>query len=221
MASPPYEAGMEVLYKNAASGAVEPALIAEVHLDDVEPYYSILLVNDGREKQTDDSRIVAARGADERCAGEEGGVGTERAEAEAGEVAEAGADGPTENLVCDLKAEKNDSVKAIDRTPYKSGMEVFYRNISHGTVEPARIAEVHLDDAEPYYSILLACGREKQTDDSRIMLSLDHEKETEGISLGNEKASEEASERDAMANGQGDSERGLTVWCDSLANCFR
>ena len=57
---------------------------------------------------------------------------------------------------------------------YKAGMDVFYKNSNLGTVQQARILDVHLDDElVPYYSIrLLDDGREKQTDDAHLRLSL-------------------------------------------------
>ena len=53
-----HKAGTEVLYKNKTEGVLQPALVVEVHLDDVQPYYTIRLKDDGREKQTDDSRLL-------------------------------------------------------------------------------------------------------------------------------------------------------------------
>jgi len=54
---------------------------------------------------------------------------------------------------------------------YKAGMRVYYKgqndNKSH-----AQILNVHLDDGlEPYYTIQLEDGREKQTDNAHIALS--------------------------------------------------
>lgn len=52
---------------------------------------------------------------------------------------------------------------------YEAGMAVDYTNAA-GTIR-AEILDVHLDDLmEPYYSIRLKDGREKQTDNSHIML---------------------------------------------------
>eukprot|EP00585_Thalassiosira_rotula_P017064 CAMPEP_0196190874 /NCGR_PEP_ID=MMETSP0911-20130528/47159_1 /TAXON_ID=49265 /ORGANISM="Thalassiosira rotula, Strain GSO102" /LENGTH=100 /DNA_ID=CAMNT_0041462815 /DNA_START=63 /DNA_END=362 /DNA_ORIENTATION=- len=67
--SPPYKSGMEILYKNTAHGTIEPARISEVHLDDIEPYYSIRLINDGgsREKQTDNAHIMLTLNGVECC----------------------------------------------------------------------------------------------------------------------------------------------------------
>jgi len=54
-------------------------------------------------------------------------------------------------------------------TLHKKGMNVFYK--SSGTTMSARILDVHMDDLlEPYYTIQFKDGREKQTDNSHIML---------------------------------------------------
>lgn len=53
-----HEKGSKVLYKSRGS-LLEEALIQAVHFDDVlEPYYTIRIVKDGREKQTDDAHII-------------------------------------------------------------------------------------------------------------------------------------------------------------------
>jgi hypothetical protein len=54
---------------------------------------------------------------------------------------------------------------------YKAGMDVYYK--SNGViVSSAHILDVHLDDLlEPYYSIRLEDGREKQTDNAHITLT--------------------------------------------------
>mmetsp|Transcript_50368 Transcript_50368/g.107272 ORF Transcript_50368/g.107272 Transcript_50368/m.107272 type:complete len:193 (+) Transcript_50368:115-693(+) len=153
MGGPTYKSGTEVLYKNTAHGTLERARISEVHLDDVEPYYSIRLLDEGREKQTDDSRLFALEDGAERRLAERGGTSTE------------GGGRP-------VQTEQNRGVQKFVPPLYKAGMNVFYKNIAYGTIDPARIVEVHLDDVEPYYSIRLAGdGREKQTDDSRIILA--------------------------------------------------
>ena len=52
-------------------------------------------------------------------------------------------------------------------------MNVFYKNTAYGTIQSARISEVHPDDAEPYYSIrLMDDSREKQTDNAHVRLIL-------------------------------------------------
>jgi len=63
---PLYKAGTNVLYKNTAQGALQPARIVKVHLDDIEPYYTIKIAGDnngGREKQTDNARLRLAAAA--------------------------------------------------------------------------------------------------------------------------------------------------------------
>ena len=47
------------------------------------------------------------------------------------------------------------------------GAEVQYRN-AQGACEPVRVVGVHYDDEQPYYSILLSCGTEKQTVRDRL-----------------------------------------------------
>jgi len=55
-------------------------------------------------------------------------------------------------------------------TLHQKGMNVFYQS-SGSTITPARILDVHLDDElEPYYTIRLEDGREKQTDNDHILL---------------------------------------------------
>mmetsp|Transcript_6355 Transcript_6355/g.11325 ORF Transcript_6355/g.11325 Transcript_6355/m.11325 type:complete len:150 (-) Transcript_6355:51-500(-) len=84
---------------------------------------------------------------------------------------------------------------------YKSGIDIYYKNTAHGTVEPACISEVHLDDIEPYYSIRLkGDGREKQTDNDHIMLTMNEEKgeDEEGCSIATEKAEDKINEEDGM-----------------------
>ena len=52
---------------------------------------------------------------------------------------------------------------------YPAGMTVQYKNVKG--VQSAEILQVHMDDlSEPYYSIRLEDGREKQTDNAHIML---------------------------------------------------
>ena len=53
---------------------------------------------------------------------------------------------------------------------YEKGTDVFYRNAAG--VVPAHILSNHLDDLlDPYYSIRLEDGREKQTDNAHINLT--------------------------------------------------
>jgi len=52
---------------------------------------------------------------------------------------------------------------------YKVGMLVYYKNARSSTVVEARVLSKHLDDKlEPYYTIQLEDGREKQTDDAHL-----------------------------------------------------
>ena len=54
---------------------------------------------------------------------------------------------------------------------YKVGMDVYYKR--NDNVESAKILEVHLDDfLEPYYTIKLEDGREKQTDNAHLTVEL-------------------------------------------------
>ena len=56
---------------------------------------------------------------------------------------------------------------------HQKGMNVFYQSYG-STVTPAVILDVHLDDElEPYYTIRLEDGREKQTDNGHIILLMD------------------------------------------------
>lgn len=73
--APPYAKGATVYYKDSATNAQTRAVILGVHLDDsLEPYYTIRLAGDGREKQTDGAHL---RGADgDECDNEgQGGEG--------------------------------------------------------------------------------------------------------------------------------------------------
>ena len=50
-------------------------------------------------------------------------------------------------------------------------MDVYYKR--NDNVESAKILEVHLDDfLEPYYTIKLEDGREKQTDNAHLTVEL-------------------------------------------------
>ena len=61
VAAPKYKKGQLILYKSHCQGrsAEEEACILDVHADDLlEPYYTIRLVNNGKEKQTDNDHII-------------------------------------------------------------------------------------------------------------------------------------------------------------------
>ena len=54
---------------------------------------------------------------------------------------------------------------------YKAGMDVCYRNDSE--IQECITLTVHLDDLlEPYYTVRLLDGKEKQTENTHIMLRL-------------------------------------------------
>jgi hypothetical protein len=54
---------------------------------------------------------------------------------------------------------------------YKAGMDVCYRNDNE--IQECKILTVHLDDLlEPYYTVRLLNGKEKQTENTHIMLRL-------------------------------------------------
>ena len=59
---PLYMAGKDILYKNALEGVLQPTCIVKVHLDDIEPYYTITIARDNgrREKQTDNTQLRLA-----------------------------------------------------------------------------------------------------------------------------------------------------------------
>eukprot|EP00578_Thalassiosira_sp_NH16_P028938 CAMPEP_0181095278 /NCGR_PEP_ID=MMETSP1071-20121207/10434_1 /TAXON_ID=35127 /ORGANISM="Thalassiosira sp., Strain NH16" /LENGTH=338 /DNA_ID=CAMNT_0023177649 /DNA_START=102 /DNA_END=1118 /DNA_ORIENTATION=- len=68
----------------------------------------------------------------------------------------------------------DDSKKCLTSTPatYSKGSSVYYKNAATNTKVPAIILDVHLDDLlEPYYSIRMDDGHEKQTDNSHLELS--------------------------------------------------
>lgn len=224
--SPPYKSGMDVLYKNTAHGTIEPARISEVHLDDIEPYYSIRLINDnGREKQTDSSHIISniEKGNADDKDPEEGCCSSISTEDDCSASTN--------------KTEKNNESAGVDKQQiirtaplYKSGMNVYYKNTTHGTIEPARISGVHLDDIQPYYSIRLVYdGREKQTDHAHIMLTLngveccnnfdnDHVRNNERMGEREPLATTRREDHDSEKEGGGG---GVMVrFCNFLADCF-
>jgi len=143
----------------------------KVHLDDVEPYYTIWLKDDGREKQTNDSRLLRT---------------TMMSDSNDAEIITA--EGPThtplstidpgiEIMICINNAE-NSSGTAATTTEfiplYKAGTDILYKNAIEGVLQPPRIAKVHLDNIKPYYTIKMAGdngGREKQTDNTRLWLA--------------------------------------------------
>jgi len=81
---------------------------------------------------------------------------------------------------------------------YEVGMHVRYKNAAG--IQPAEILGAHLDDLmEPYYSIRLEDGKEKQTDNAHIMIEAEGEQEKNEGQKGEgggdeEKPKEEASE---------------------------
>ena len=74
---------------------------------------------------------------------------------------------PTNVQMVQAKTEDG-GIKTVPK--YEKGMKVLYKN-SSGIIEGCIIMDVHLDDMlEPYYTIKLEDGREKQTDNAHIML---------------------------------------------------
>jgi hypothetical protein len=58
---------------------------------------------------------------------------------------------------------------------YKAGMDVCYRNDNE--IQECKILTVHHDNLlEPHYTVRLLDGKEKQTDNTHIMLRLQDEK---------------------------------------------
>jgi len=73
---------------------------------------------------------------------------------------------------------------------YEAGMHVRYNNAAG--VQPAEILGAHLDDLmEPYYSIRLEDGREKQTDNAHILMEAGNDDEDEKQEEFGEEAREE------------------------------
>lgn len=63
--------------------------------------------------------------------------------------------------------EEEVQAKKAPTSKYKAGQILCYRN--NGNSSSAEIVKVHFDDAlEPYYSIMLPDGTEKQTDDAHL-----------------------------------------------------
>jgi len=73
---------------------------------------------------------------------------------------------------------------------YEAGMHVRYKNAAG--IQPAEILGAHLDDLmEPYYSIRLEDGREKQTDNAHILMEAGNDDEDEKQEEFGEEAREE------------------------------
>jgi len=63
---------------------------------------------------------------------------------------------------------------------YPKGMTIYYKNNFTNTKTPAVVLDVHLDDLmEPYYTIRLEDGREKQTDNAHLRLDMVPTEETD------------------------------------------
>ena len=151
--------------------------MVEVHLDDVQPYYTIRLKDDDREKQTDDSWLRTMSLLFER--------------------EEFDSTNAEKIITCNARTTTTPAIEMIRITTqsgtakfvplYKAGTNVLYKNTAQGALQPARIVKVHLDDIEPYYTIKIAGdnngGREKQTDNARLRLAaatlLEEEEEEE------------------------------------------
>jgi len=74
---------------------------------------------------------------------------------------------------------------------YASGMTLYYKNAMTG-IQGCTILTAHLDDLlDPYYDVKLEDGREKQTDNAHLMLTLDDDEEEGKKDKGNEGGQDE------------------------------